>query len=176
MENVESTDVVLIPVSFSHISKRILTSWFPYNTAIKMHSFLFFLLAGLASASPLAGRQEATTASSTLTISTASASTSASTAAVTATPLFPIHKSCNSTLSRQLSRAFEETVELAEHARDHILRWGTTSPLVQKYFGGNTTIAPLGVYSRVVSADRGNMTFRCDDPDENCATQEGLSL
>ncbi|KAK4222371.1 putative allergen Asp f2-like protein [Podospora fimiseda] len=107
----------------------------------------------LASASPLSPRQETVT---------------------TTTPLFPIHSSCNITLSRQLTRAFEETVQLASHARDHLLRYGQTSPFVQKYFGVNaSTIVPLGIFSRVASGDRGNMTFRCDDPDRNCATQEG---
>jgi hypothetical protein len=97
---------------------------------------------------------------------------------------FPIHESCNSTLRRQLERALDETVELAAHARDHILRFGSDSPFVQKYFGvsnstdGTPTVStagPLGWYSRVAAGDRGNMTFRCDDPDENCATQDGMS-
>jgi hypothetical protein len=38
-----------------------------------------------------------------------------------------------------------------------------------------STAGPLGWYSRVAAGDRGNMTFRCDDPDENCATQDGMS-
>lgn len=91
-------------------------------------------------------------------------------------PPFPIHPSCNSTLHRQLSRALSETVVLAEHARDHILQWGRSSPFVQKYFGNGTTATVLGWYNRVISADRGTMTFRCDDPDRNCATQEGELL
>jgi len=87
---------------------------------------------------------------------------------------YPIHPSCNITLRRQLERALDETVTLAAHARAHILRWGGASPFVQKYFGnGSATAAPLGWYTRVVEADRGEMTFRCDDPDRNCATQEG---
>jgi hypothetical protein len=77
-------------------------------------------------------------------------------------------------LRRQLERALNETVELASHARDHILRWGVDSPFVQKYFGNETgTATPLGWYERVIAADRRNMTFRCDDPDRNCATQDG---
>lgn len=89
---------------------------------------------------------------------------------------FPIHASCNATLRRQLERALDETVTLASHARAHILRWGGASPFVQKYFGnGSATATPLGWYTRVAEADRGYMTFRCDDPDRNCATQEGMS-
>jgi hypothetical protein len=88
-------------------------------------------------------------------------------------PAFPIHESCNITLQRQLSRALDETVTLAKHAKEHILRWGDESPFVQKYFGNGSTAVPIGWYERVVSADRGAMLFRCDDPDKNCATQDG---
>ncbi|KAK4186925.1 putative peptidase domain-containing protein [Podospora australis] len=137
-----------------------------------MRSSIFLSLLAGAAASPLAARQESST--STSAASVASTSIESTTVSLpTATPLFPIHKSCNSTLSRQLSRAFEETVELATHARDHLLKYGASSPFAKKYFGGNTTVTPLGIFSRVASADRGNMTFRCDDPDKNCATQEG---
>jgi hypothetical protein len=66
---------------------------------------------------------------------------------------------------------------LAGHARDHILRWGDESPFVQKYFGSNhSTAEPLGRYERIVAGDKTGMTFRCDDPDLNCATQEGKLL
>ncbi|KAK4154228.1 putative peptidase domain-containing protein [Chaetomidium leptoderma] len=119
---------------------------------------------------------------------TATATSTLTSLTTTATPYnftdgavttFPIHASCNSTLRRQLERGLDETVQLAAHARDHILRWGHDSPFVQKYFGGmdgngsSSTATPLGWYSRIVAGDRGNMTFRCDDPDENCATQDG---
>ncbi|KAL1843991.1 hypothetical protein VTJ49DRAFT_6395 [Mycothermus thermophilus] len=96
-----------------------------------------------------------------------------------AVPEFPIHSSCNVTLRRQIERALDEMVELAAHARDHILRWGGDSPFVQKYFGVNGTsteigtAGPLGWYARVAGGDRRGMVFRCDDPDKNCATQDG---
>lgn len=140
------------------------------------------LLAAGTTALPASSAQNTATPSS-----TASASSTPTPYDFTAgaVPSFPIHASCNSTLRRQLERALNETVELAAHARDHILRFGSDSPFVQKYFGvsndtdGTTalvsTAAPLGWFSRVASADRGNMTFRCDDPDENCATQDGGS-
>lgn len=68
----------------------------------------------------------------------------------------------------------DELVLLAQHARDHILRWGDESPFVQKYFGTNSSTAePLGWYERIVAGDKDGMTFRCDDPDQNCATQKG---
>ncbi|KAF4126967.1 metallopeptidase [Geosmithia morbida] len=85
---------------------------------------------------------------------------------------FPIHRSCNSTLRAQLEEALDETVQLAQHARDHILRFGNSSDLVQKYFGNGTTSIPVGWYDRVVAADKSDMLFRCDDPDRNCETQD----
>ena len=89
------------------------------------------------------------------------------------TSSFPIHESCNSTLRAQLEVALHETVLLAQHARDHLLRFGNDSALVRKYFGTGPTAVPIGWYQRVMSADRGTMLFRCDDPDRNCATQSG---
>jgi hypothetical protein len=89
-------------------------------------------------------------------------------------PAFPIHESCNVTLHQQLSRALDETVVLARHAKEHLLRWGGESPFVQRYFGNASTAAPIGFFERVASAERGSMLFRCDDPDKNCATQEGM--
>ncbi|KAK1833686.1 putative peptidase family-domain-containing protein [Podospora conica] len=89
-------------------------------------------------------------------------------------PPFPIHSSCNITLHNQLSQALEETVQLAQQAKSHLLLHGLDSPLVQKYFGNHSTAAPIGWYDRIISADRGTeMLFRCDDPDKNCATQDG---
>jgi hypothetical protein len=47
---------------------------------------------------------------------------------------------------------------------------------VQKYFGDGPTATPIGWYDRVIAADKTGMTFRCDDPDRNCATQDGMYL
>jgi hypothetical protein len=108
----------------------------------------------------------------------ASTSTSASTDtdhdwASGGTTSFSIHQSCNSTLKAQLEKALGETVQLAQHAKEHILRWGHESPFVQKYFGNGSTAMPIGWYERVASADKSGVLFRCDDPDRNCATQSG---
>jgi len=92
-----------------------------------------------------------------------------------ATVDYPIHSSCNSTQRIQLRRALNDAVKLAEHARDHLLRWGNSSSLVTKYFGNASTAEPIGWYDRVVNADKGGIWFRCDDPDKNCATQQGIS-
>lgn len=82
---------------------------------------------------------------------------------------FPIHSSCNSTLRSQLQVALDDAVQLAQHARNHLLRFGSKSEMVQKYFGNGTLAEPIGWYDRIVAADKGAMIFRCDDPDGNCA-------
>ncbi|KAL5611727.1 hypothetical protein BROUX41_000698 [Berkeleyomyces rouxiae] len=93
--------------------------------------------------------------------------------ALTVDSPFPIHESCNSTQRRQLTRGLQEAVILAEAAKAHLLQHGADSEIKQKYFGNGSTATPIGWYERIIAADRGAMTFRCDDPDENCATQNG---
>jgi len=85
-----------------------------------------------------------------------------------AIPDFPIHSSCNVSQARYLRNGLNEAIRVSSHARDHLLRWGDHSPFKVKYFGNASTAEPIGHYSRIVSADRGNMTFRCDDIDGNC--------
>jgi len=85
---------------------------------------------------------------------------------------FSIHQSCNSSLRAQLQQGLDETVQLAQHARDHLLRWGNHSEFTQKYFGNGSTATPIGWYDRIVAADKTGMLFRCDDPDRNCETQK----
>jgi len=91
-------------------------------------------------------------------------------------PNYTIHPSCNITQRRQLENALAETIELASHARDHILRWGNSSTFYTKYFGQGPTAEPMGWYSKVSDADKTRALFRCDDPDMNCATQDGKCL
>ncbi|KAK7425929.1 Prenylated Rab acceptor protein 1 [Neonectria magnoliae] len=88
------------------------------------------------------------------------------------TKSYTIHQSCNSTLRRQLISALDETVQLAQHAKDHLLRWGSESEFTQKYFGNGSTSIPIGWYDRIINADKTGVLFRCDDPDRNCATQD----
>ncbi|KAM7217939.1 zincin [Rhypophila decipiens] len=88
-------------------------------------------------------------------------------------PSYPIHPSCNITLRRQLSRALDETIQLVNHAKTHLLLRGHDSPLVKKYFGSNNNTAhAIGFYSRIADANKLDVLFRCDDPDQNCATQD----
>lgn len=81
---------------------------------------------------------------------------------------FPIHKSCNDTEYNQLSSAFIEVQKLAAHAKDHTLRFGNESKFYKKYFGNSPTAEVVGWYENIVSADKTNVLFRCDDPDGNC--------
>ncbi|KAJ4252860.1 Prenylated Rab acceptor protein 1 [Fusarium torreyae] len=127
------------------------------------------LLFGAATATPIFGREEASQTKS------AAQSTQTSDAYDWAegwAKEYPIHQSCNATLRRQLSNALDETVQLAQHAKDHLLRHGNKSEFVQKYFGNGSTAQPIGWYDRVINADKSGMLFRCDDPDKNCATQD----
>ncbi len=89
---------------------------------------------------------------------------------------YPIHDSCNITLRRQLERALDETIQLARHAKQHLLFQGHDSPFTKKYFGNSSstgTAQAIGWYERVESANKVDMLFRCDDPDRNCETQDG---
>lgn len=128
------------------------------------------LLAGQSAASPLVQREEST---SVLAVpeSTSSASPDYDWSTKWETK-YPIHHSCNATLRAQLEVALDETVQLAQHARDHLLRFGHKSEFVQRYFGNGSTAYPAGWYDRVVGADKTDVLFRCDDPDKNCETQD----
>ncbi|UQC76611.1 uncharacterized protein CLUP02_18124 [Colletotrichum lupini] len=133
------------------------------------------LLSALTDATPLARRQASSSTSETVSVPAAPASTPQAPYDWSAgwQKTFPIHQSCNSTLRAQLEVGLAEAQQLAAHARDHILRFGNSSEHVRKYFGNSSTATPVGWYDRVVNADKNGMTFRCDDPDRNCATQSG---
>lgn len=86
---------------------------------------------------------------------------------------YEIHQSCNATETALLRQALTETEILAAHARDHIQRFGNSSSYYTKYFGKASTAEPAGWYDRIVNSDKAGVLFRCDDPDQNCATQDG---
>lgn len=82
---------------------------------------------------------------------------------------YSIHKSCNNTEFNQLTQAFEDTQELAAHARDHTLRFGNNSEFFRKYFGDDTpTGEVIGIFDYVINGDKSGVLFRCDDIDGNC--------
>lgn len=81
---------------------------------------------------------------------------------------FRIHASCNASQALQIREGLAEAVELAQHAKEHILRYGNSSSIYRKYFGNNPPISAIGAYEIIVHGDRANALFRCDDPDSNC--------
>ena len=87
---------------------------------------------------------------------------------------WPIHSSCNASEARQLRAALAETVELAEHAKEHVLRWSNSSKHYRKYFGDAPSGALVGNLDRIVNGDRGSVLFRCDNPDGNCELEGRL--
>ena len=88
---------------------------------------------------------------------------------------FPIHSSCNATQRRQIELGLNETVTLAEHAKDHILRWRNESEIYRKYFGDRPSMEAIGAFDVVVNSDRKNILFRCDNPDGNCELEGNRS-
>ncbi|KAJ4374858.1 Prenylated Rab acceptor protein 1 [Neocucurbitaria cava] len=130
-------------------------------------SSLLLLGASAIVASPLVPRQSG---AATVTVSAAEPTSTAWDAG--ATREYPIHASCNATQQAYIKNGLEETITICRQARDHILRWGNSSEIYQKYFGDAATGEPLGWYEKVVSGDRADILFRCDNIDGNCA-QEG---
>lgn len=86
---------------------------------------------------------------------------------------YPIHNSCNGSETALLRQGLAEAEMLAQHAKDHIMRFGNGSTHFQRYFGTAASGEPAGWFDKVVNGDKAGVLFRCDDPDQNCATQEG---
>ncbi|KAL8729975.1 MAG: hypothetical protein Q9166_004420, partial [cf. Caloplaca sp. 2 TL-2023] len=85
---------------------------------------------------------------------------------------FLIHESCNATEIIQLRKGLSDAVTLADHAKQHILRWGNSSEHYRKYFGDAPSGEAIGYYEKVISGDKGGALFRCDNPDGNCDQPE----
>jgi hypothetical protein len=134
-------------------------------------SSLLLLGASAVLATPLVARQSGASPTS------ASASPSATpwTWNAGAVDEFPIHESCNSTQHAYIKNGLEETLLICRQARDHILRWGNSSEIYQKYFGDAPTGEPLGWFAKIVDGDKDGVLFRCDNPDGNCA-QKGMYI
>ncbi|KAJ9500506.1 Prenylated Rab acceptor protein 1 [Exophiala xenobiotica] len=126
-----------------------------------LHNALLLALAAVASAAPapLIARQEAP-------IDTISEAWDAG-----AVTQFPIHSSCNASQAHQIATGLNETIVLAEHAKEHILRWGNESEIYQKYFGDRPPYEAIGAYEIIVNGDKSKVLFRCDNPDGNCALE-----
>ncbi|KAI4240227.1 MAG: hypothetical protein L6R40_005256 [Gallowayella cf. fulva] len=89
-----------------------------------------------------------------------------------ATTDFVIHPSCNATEVAQLRKGLHDALTLAEHAKQHILRYGNSSEHYRKYFGVAPSGEAIGYYERVINGDKGDALFRCDNPDGNCNQPE----
>lgn len=81
---------------------------------------------------------------------------------------YVIHSSCNDSETIQLRKGLADAVTLADHAVQHILRWGNSSEHYRKYFGNAPSGEAIGYYEKVINGDKGNALFRCDNPDGNC--------
>ncbi|KAL9126939.1 MAG: hypothetical protein Q9217_004097, partial [Psora testacea] len=81
---------------------------------------------------------------------------------------FVIHPSCNSTETIQLRKGLADAVTLAQHAKQHILRYGNSSDHYRKYFGKAPSGEAIGYYEKVVNGNKAHALFRCDNPDGNC--------
>ena len=55
-----------------------------------------------------------------------------------------------------------------------VLVQGNSSEIYQKYFGSAPTAPVIGWLEKLVSSNRAGIVFRCDDPDKNCETQDGM--
>ncbi|KAK7980294.1 hypothetical protein PG989_012751 [Apiospora arundinis] len=127
---------------------------------------LLALLSGSpASAGPVQRRQE--TVTQTVTASAPSAPTPWAWNAG-GSQTWPIHESCNATERALLNKGLDDAATLAAHAKDHVLRFGNSSAMFQKYFGKAPSAEVVGWYDKIANGDRSRFKFRCDDADGNC--------
>jgi hypothetical protein len=122
--------------------------------------------ASLAGAALLPPRQAVTTV--TISVPPPASAPSVWTWNAGATPAVPIHSSCNATQTALLRDGLSDAAKLAEHARQHVLRWGSGSDFYVKYFGNAPTAEVLGWYDKLANGDKTGVLFRCDDIDDNC--------
>ncbi|OBT60599.1 hypothetical protein VE03_10041 [Pseudogymnoascus sp. 23342-1-I1] len=85
---------------------------------------------------------------------------------------FAIHPSCNSTERHEITAGLEQAVTIAQHAKEHILIHRNSSKVFQKYFGQGPTAPVIGWLDKIATGNRDGIIFRCDDPDQNCVTQD----
>lgn len=129
------------------------------------YSSLVLLGASAAVANPLFPRQQS--AAPTVTVTAAAPSSTAWNAG--AVDDYPIHASCNATQKAYIQKGLEETITICRQARDHILRWGNSSSIYQKYFGDAPSGEPAGWFAKIADGNKAGTLFRCDNPDGNCA-------
>lgn len=138
-------------------------------TMVARISSLLLFGASAVFATPLVPRQNVET----VTVTAAAPAATSTAWDAGAVRQYPIHASCNATQHAYIRQGLDETITICRQARDHILRWGNSSEIFQKYFGNSSTGEPLGWYTKIVDGDKSDVLFRCDNIDGNCG-QEGM--
>ena len=128
------------------------------------YTSLVLLGASAALAKPLFPRQQRAAATVTVTAQPP-VNTAWNAGAVTE---YPIHALCNVTQRAYIRNGLQETITICKQARDHILRWGNSSSIYQKYFGNAPTGEAIGWFTKIVDGDKSDVLFRCDNIDGNC--------
>ncbi|WWC86571.1 uncharacterized protein L201_001448 [Kwoniella dendrophila CBS 6074] len=83
-------------------------------------------------------------------------------------------ETCNTTQLELIGEGLAQTIRLVEHGRDHLRRFGNDS-YFQRWFGnGGNPNTIQGLYDRIISGDRGNVSFTCDDIDGLCNGKYGI--
>nr|XP_019046794.1 hypothetical protein I302_03397 [Kwoniella bestiolae CBS 10118]OCF25724.1 hypothetical protein I302_03397 [Kwoniella bestiolae CBS 10118] len=83
-------------------------------------------------------------------------------------------QSCNTTQLELIGEGLAQTMKLVEHGRDHLRRFGNDS-YFQRWFGNDNNPNTLeGLFDRIVSGDKGNVSFTCDDIDNLCDGKYGI--
>lgn len=125
-------------------------------------SALLLAASTLTLTSPLVARQPA---------ASATAPTSSAAWEAGAVHEYTIHDSCNATQRAYIANGLDEALVLTRHARDHLLRWGNSSAIYNKYFGHAPTGEPLGWLTKIADGDKAGILFRCDNIDGNCVNE-----
>ncbi|WVF69441.1 hypothetical protein IAT40_004218 [Kwoniella sp. CBS 6097] len=82
--------------------------------------------------------------------------------------------SCNTTQLELIGEGLAQVQKLAEHSRDHLRRYGNDT-IFQTWFGKENDPNTLqGLFDRIVSGDKGNVSFTCDDVDNTCNGKYGV--
>ncbi|OCF30367.1 hypothetical protein I316_08011 [Kwoniella heveanensis BCC8398] len=82
--------------------------------------------------------------------------------------------SCNTTQLELIGEGLAQVQKLAEHGRDHLRRYGNDTHF-QRWFGlENDPNTLQGLFDRIVSGDKGNVSFTCDDVDNTCNGKYGV--
>lgn len=86
-----------------------------------------------------------------------------------------VNGTCSSDNGRLVVSALAQAVNVAEHARKHLLRYRNSSDAFKRYFGTSPAACPLGVYDLISNGDNSDISFTCEDLDNKCnSTSSGF--